>query len=191
MPRTLQTCRPCNFFPCFQVVYSRDGPVGVVINVPLVICSFSLSLRYKYDWKLEDARKNLLRTHTTASTARMLYKLAQQVNVQESLPSCFGISWFCGSCKKYRAMKGVLFIKGSSFVGRKYMSHVRIQGYDRFFLCRRSSRLPNISPLTVSSGMRHWMQPTWQSSTRLKGLWRIMAWRWGTWWVSWKSFSPS
>nr|XP_056706638.1 phenylalanine--tRNA ligase alpha subunit [Euleptes europaea] len=33
---------------------------------------------YKYDWKLEEARKNLLRTHTTAASARMLYQLAQQ-----------------------------------------------------------------------------------------------------------------
>uniref|UniRef100_A0A8V5GRI0 phenylalanine--tRNA ligase n=1 Tax=Melopsittacus undulatus TaxID=13146 RepID=A0A8V5GRI0_MELUD len=33
---------------------------------------------YKYDWKLEEARRNLLRTHTTAASARMLYRLAQQ-----------------------------------------------------------------------------------------------------------------
>ncbi|XP_011260085.1 phenylalanine--tRNA ligase alpha subunit isoform X1 [Camponotus floridanus] len=33
---------------------------------------------YKYDWKLEEAQKNLLRTHTTAVTARMLYKLMQE-----------------------------------------------------------------------------------------------------------------
>lgn len=35
--------------------------------------------RYKYDWKIEEAQKNILRTHTTAVSARMLYKLAQQV----------------------------------------------------------------------------------------------------------------
>lgn len=33
---------------------------------------------YKYDWKLEEAQKNLLRTHTTAVSARMLYALAQK-----------------------------------------------------------------------------------------------------------------
>merc|ERR1711892_239178 len=33
---------------------------------------------YGYDWKKEEASKNLLRTHTTAVSARMLYKLAQQ-----------------------------------------------------------------------------------------------------------------
>ncbi|CAG9815327.1 unnamed protein product [Phaedon cochleariae] len=33
---------------------------------------------YGYDWKIEEAQKNLLRTHTTAVSARMLYKVAQQ-----------------------------------------------------------------------------------------------------------------
>ena len=32
---------------------------------------------YGYDWKIEEARKNLLRTHTTAVSARMLYSLAK------------------------------------------------------------------------------------------------------------------
>ncbi|XP_046383402.1 phenylalanine--tRNA ligase alpha subunit [Ischnura elegans] len=32
---------------------------------------------YGYEWKLEEAQKNLLRTHTTAVSARMLYQLAQ------------------------------------------------------------------------------------------------------------------
>lgn len=39
-----------------------------------------LACRYKYDWKIEEAQKNILRTHTTAVSARMLYKLAQQVS---------------------------------------------------------------------------------------------------------------
>ena len=34
---------------------------------------------YGYNWKEEEAKKNLLRTHTTAVSARMLYKLANQV----------------------------------------------------------------------------------------------------------------
>ena len=34
--------------------------------------------RYKYDWSLEESKKNILRTHTTAVSARMLYKIAQQ-----------------------------------------------------------------------------------------------------------------
>nr|XP_032821897.1 phenylalanine--tRNA ligase alpha subunit [Petromyzon marinus] len=33
---------------------------------------------YKYEWKREEAQKNIMRTHTTAVSARMLYQLAQQ-----------------------------------------------------------------------------------------------------------------
>merc|ERR1712183_615226 len=33
---------------------------------------------YIYDWKEQEAQKNILRTHTTAVSAKMLYKLAQQ-----------------------------------------------------------------------------------------------------------------
>nr|XP_012229359.1 PREDICTED: probable phenylalanine--tRNA ligase alpha subunit isoform X1 [Linepithema humile] len=36
------------------------------------------SLGYRYDWKLEEAQKNLLRTHTTAVSARVLRKLMQE-----------------------------------------------------------------------------------------------------------------
>lgn len=36
------------------------------------------SIGYRYDWKVEEAQKNILRTHTTAVSARMLYQLAQQ-----------------------------------------------------------------------------------------------------------------
>lgn len=34
------------------------------------------SVGYRYNWKLEEAQKNILRTHTTAVSARMLYELA-------------------------------------------------------------------------------------------------------------------
>ncbi|RZC38162.1 tRNA-synt 2d domain containing protein [Asbolus verrucosus] len=36
------------------------------------------SIGYRYDWKIEEAQKNLLRTHTTSCSARMLYKIAQE-----------------------------------------------------------------------------------------------------------------
>ncbi|VDL78263.1 unnamed protein product [Nippostrongylus brasiliensis] len=36
------------------------------------------SAGYNYDWKIEEAQKNVLRTHTTAVSARQLYKLAQE-----------------------------------------------------------------------------------------------------------------
>lgn len=33
---------------------------------------------YNYEWKEEESRKNIMRTHTTAVSARMLYKLAKE-----------------------------------------------------------------------------------------------------------------
>jgi phenylalanyl-tRNA synthetase alpha chain len=36
------------------------------------------SIGYRYNWKIEEAQKNILRTHTTGVSARMLYKLANQ-----------------------------------------------------------------------------------------------------------------
>lgn len=36
------------------------------------------SIGWRYDWKIEEAQKNILRTHTTAVSSRMLYKLANQ-----------------------------------------------------------------------------------------------------------------
>lgn len=35
------------------------------------------SIGYGYNWKTSEAEKNLLRTHTTAVSSKMLYKLAQ------------------------------------------------------------------------------------------------------------------
>jgi len=35
------------------------------------------SVGYRYDWKREECEKNILRTHTTACSSRMLYKLSQ------------------------------------------------------------------------------------------------------------------
>ncbi len=37
------------------------------------------SIGYRYDWKLEEAEKNLLRTHTTAVSSRYLYNMAQEL----------------------------------------------------------------------------------------------------------------
>uniref|UniRef100_A0A0E0QYS1 phenylalanine--tRNA ligase n=1 Tax=Oryza rufipogon TaxID=4529 RepID=A0A0E0QYS1_ORYRU len=80
------------------------GPVSLKIKAPHFICSSSAppaatkqlpedylekvkevhqrggygSKGYGYDWKRDEAEKNLLRTHTTAVSTRMLYKLAQE-----------------------------------------------------------------------------------------------------------------
>ncbi len=41
------------------------------------ICALALPMyRYRYDWKREEAEKYILRTHTTAVSARMLYEVA-------------------------------------------------------------------------------------------------------------------
>ncbi|TVU48649.1 hypothetical protein EJB05_08290, partial [Eragrostis curvula] len=40
---------------------------------------------YGYDWKRNEAEKNLLRTHTTAVSTRMLYQLAQEVSEGKTL----------------------------------------------------------------------------------------------------------
>lgn len=42
------------------------------------------SLGYQYEWKFEETQKNVLRTHTTAVSTRMLYKLAQQETFKPS-----------------------------------------------------------------------------------------------------------
>lgn len=49
-----------------------------MIWIAQVIHHLFRSIGYQYDWKIEEAQKNLLRTHTTAVSARMLYKLAQE-----------------------------------------------------------------------------------------------------------------
>lgn len=47
--------------------------------------------RYNYDWKTSEAEKNILRTHTTAVSARMLYKLSQQVGSQSIEKTYFNL----------------------------------------------------------------------------------------------------
>lgn len=57
------------------------------ISQPAKCWNVFIASRYKYDWKIEEAQKNILRTHTTAVSARMLYKLAQQVSGTRGLHS--------------------------------------------------------------------------------------------------------
>jgi phenylalanyl-tRNA synthetase alpha chain len=49
------------------------------------------SIGYQYDWQLEETQKNVLRTHTTAVSTRMLYKLAQEVCKHE----IYSVSFVC------------------------------------------------------------------------------------------------
>ena len=53
---------------------TEAGPAKLVMH--LTSCGV-LDTRYGYYWKTSEAEKNLLRTHTTAVSSRMLYRLAQ------------------------------------------------------------------------------------------------------------------
>ncbi|KAJ1699735.1 hypothetical protein LUZ63_008247 [Rhynchospora breviuscula] len=58
---------------------TQNLPEGYLGRVKLVHESGGYGSKgYGYDWKREEAEKNLLRTHTTAVSTRMLYALAQQ-----------------------------------------------------------------------------------------------------------------
>ncbi|KAJ8306504.1 hypothetical protein KUTeg_017049 [Tegillarca granosa] len=57
---------------------SKGDKFTLTISAPEVDLTPKMIQSYKYYWKLEEAKKNLLRTHTTAVSSRMLYKLAQQ-----------------------------------------------------------------------------------------------------------------
>lgn len=50
------------------------------------------SIGYRYTWDSSEAAKNLLRTHTTAVSARMLYKLAQEASYHTLYCCCFVMS---------------------------------------------------------------------------------------------------
>lgn len=51
------------------------------------------SIGYRAPWHYEETVKNVLRTHTTAVSARMLYALAQQVYIMYIIR--------CGLCEQY------------------------------------------------------------------------------------------
>ncbi|THD18969.1 Phenylalanyl tRNA synthetase alpha chain B [Fasciola hepatica] len=58
---------------------TQSVPESYIERVRLVHSRGSFGSRgYQSDWLLSEAEKNLLRTHTTAVSARMLYRLAQQ-----------------------------------------------------------------------------------------------------------------
>ncbi|EFH56653.1 hypothetical protein ARALYDRAFT_320017 [Arabidopsis lyrata subsp. lyrata] len=58
---------------------TRELPEDYVERVKQVHESGGYGSRgYNYDWKREEANKNLLRTHTTAASSRMLYALAKK-----------------------------------------------------------------------------------------------------------------
>jgi hypothetical protein len=74
LPRRNGTCTPA------EPATTRTLPADYVERVRAVHTAGGHgSLGYRSEWKLEEAQKNILRTHTTAVSARMLYRLAQEV----------------------------------------------------------------------------------------------------------------
>ncbi|XP_035220270.1 phenylalanine--tRNA ligase alpha subunit-like [Stegodyphus dumicola] len=67
------------FLPLTDPQYAEEFPMDYLEKVKKVhsVGGYG-SQGYQYDWKLEEAKKNLLRTHTTGVSARMLYALANQ-----------------------------------------------------------------------------------------------------------------
>lgn len=57
------------FFHIYSVICF--GCLFIIHSIIILPC------RYEYDWNRDEAIKNLLRTHTTAISTRMLYLLAQ------------------------------------------------------------------------------------------------------------------
>ena len=55
-----------------------EGGYGSIGYMKLysIIHLFFILIRYQYDWKIDEAKKNVLRTHTTAISARYLYDLS-------------------------------------------------------------------------------------------------------------------
>ncbi|MBN3278093.1 SYFA ligase, partial [Polyodon spathula] len=72
--------------------------------------------KYKYDWKIEEAQKNILRTHTTAVSARMLYRLAQQECFSFS-PVFHTLSVSEMPCTRSLVHKHMLFIRENVMEG--------------------------------------------------------------------------
>ncbi|KAK4562675.1 hypothetical protein RGQ29_005250 [Quercus rubra] len=77
------TLTPCscrnNILPVISPLTTKELPEGYVEQVKHVHDSSGYSPRgYEYDWSKEEAKKNLLRYHKTAVSARMLYELAKK-----------------------------------------------------------------------------------------------------------------
>lgn len=131
------------------------------------------STGYQYDWKFEEAQKNLLRTHTTAVSARMLYKLGQQVG--KMIGVCMGLS----------QLKLALITVHLPSLSLFYTlpSSIPISDPSVFSFSVRKSLLLWSGSLSIECfAMRHWTQHTLQSSTRLRVWLLIITSLWETSW---------
>ncbi|KAI9146547.1 hypothetical protein BKA69DRAFT_1171634 [Paraphysoderma sedebokerense] len=79
------------------------------------------SIGYGYDWKIEEAEKLLLRTHTTAISSNMLYQLANQVILRLQRLLLMSVLIF------YRILPyPIAFIQPGGFKPAKYFSIDRV-----------------------------------------------------------------
>lgn len=65
------------------------------------------STGYRAPWSETETRKLLLRTHTTASSAAMLYKLAARCRGEDTDPNDDGLATHSGSTQRNKADGGV------------------------------------------------------------------------------------
>jgi phenylalanyl-tRNA synthetase alpha chain len=94
------------------------------------------SAGYGYHWKLAEASKNLLRTHTTAVSSRMLHKLAQvcYLRVPTGMTrSALTLSWqqrqppvFCSRLQQHAVCHAVTLCLQEGFKPAKYFSIDRV-----------------------------------------------------------------
>ncbi|RWW31713.1 hypothetical protein GW17_00003645, partial [Ensete ventricosum] len=98
-------CLPDDYVESVKRVHESGGhgSKGYVImlifemHIIMILMKPCFLLSYGYDWKREEAEKNLLRTHTTAVSTRMLYKLAQQITPKVANPSSLFLTYIVGT----------------------------------------------------------------------------------------------
>lgn len=77
----LLRCACLCLVPLLSLTHALNLPCPCPLSIPARALARQYggygSVGYGYDWKIAEAEKNLLRTHTTAVSSRMLYRLAQ------------------------------------------------------------------------------------------------------------------
>jgi hypothetical protein len=141
---------------CMSLVAMDQGGTMLSFN-PFFHCHMSLILttmkylysavRYGYDWKREEANKNLLRTHTTAISTRMLYAVAQ-VLMHSKFLIMYPSSWLCGMVFK------ILFCAHACVIMVCFLSFMLWSSLPLYIdLCKHNSRG---SQTGVIKNIWHW-----------------------------------
>ncbi len=150
---------------CKGYAYKRRAWINWVIPLPTLVLTphhlgdwyllysvlFYSTLSYninswRYDWKIEEAKKNILRTHTTAVSSRMLYKLTQV-------------------SKHFQFIVHRLSLQHWYWPTNFFFMFVANTNNNIY---RRDSHPRSTSLLIESSVMKQWTQPILQSFIKLK-----------------------